>query len=114
MTRSPGSDKSNGYEAIAEDFMRARNARIGPSVVRKWARTLAPGASVLELACGHGVVTQVLVEEGLNVYAVDASARLLAVFRERFPHVQTECAAAEDSDFFARTFDAVLAWGLMF
>jgi hypothetical protein len=31
-------DKSNGYEEHAATFMRARNARIGPNVVREWAR----------------------------------------------------------------------------
>ena len=43
-------DKSNGYEDIAEAFTRVRTVSIGPSVVRKWAKGLRPGASVLDLA----------------------------------------------------------------
>jgi ubiquinone/menaquinone biosynthesis C-methylase UbiE len=108
-------DMSNGYEEHARTFMRARNPRIGPDVVREWCRTLKPGSSILELACGSGVpITQVLIEEGLQVWAIDASQTLLETLRERYPQVQTEWAAAEDSEFFGRTFDAVLAWGLMF
>jgi len=107
-------DKSNGYEECAEPFMRARNIRIGPDEVREWAREFPTGSEVLELACGHGVVSQVLVDQGLRLYAIDASPRLLAAFRERFPDVQTECAAAEESNYFGRTFDGVVAWGLMF
>jgi SAM-dependent methyltransferase len=107
-------DKSNGYEGCAETFIRARNARIGPDEVREWAREFPAGAEVLELACGHGMVSQVLVDQGLQLYAIDTSPTLLRAFRERFPDVETECAAAEDSSYFGRTFDGVIAWGLMF
>jgi 2-polyprenyl-3-methyl-5-hydroxy-6-metoxy-1,4-benzoquinol methylase len=108
-------DKSNGYEQIAHHFIAARNSRIGPRLVREWAQTLPAGAAVLDLACGHGVpLGQVLVEHGFDLYAVDASPTLLAEYKKRFPHVHIDCATAEESDFFARAFDGVLAWGLMF
>lgn len=55
-----------------------------------------------------------LIEEGFTVYGVDASAKLIAEFRKRFPDAPAECAAVEDSKFFGRTFDAIVAWGLMF
>jgi SAM-dependent methyltransferase len=38
----------------------------------------------------------------------------VAAFRARFPGVPVDCAAVENSDFFARTFDGVVAWGLFF
>lgn len=107
-------DKSNRYEGCAQDFMRARRAHIGPDVVREWALGFAPRAEVLELACGHGVISQVLVDQGLRLYAIDASPTLLKAFRERFPQLETECAAAEESSYFDRTFDGVIAWGLIF
>jgi SAM-dependent methyltransferase len=107
-------DRSNGYEEHAERFMRWRHARIGLDVVREWARELRLGAAVLELGCGHGVVSQVLVDAGVTLYAVDASPTLLRAFQERFPAVETECAAAEESRYFNRTFDAVVAVGLVF
>lgn len=107
-------DKSNGYEAIAEHFVGARTPSIGPSTVRDWSKRLDRGASVLELGCGFGVISTVLVEEGFALSLVDASPTLLGKFRERFPDVPAECGAAEESAFFDRTFDAVVAWGLLF
>jgi len=108
-------DRSNGYEQVAESFMRARNPRIGVATVREWSRTLPPAASILDLGCGHGVpISQALIGDGFAVYGVDASPKLTAAFRERFPQAHAECAAAEESDFFGRRFDGVVAWGLMF
>lgn len=108
-------DKSNGYEEIAYGFIRRRNPRIGVATVRKWSQTLARGAAMLDLGCGHGVpISQALIEDGFALYGIDASARLIAAFRERFPNAQAECAAVEDSEFFGRTFDGIIAWGLLF
>jgi 2-polyprenyl-3-methyl-5-hydroxy-6-metoxy-1,4-benzoquinol methylase len=108
-------DASNGYEAIAEAFIRARTPSIGPKVVRKWAAGLQPGASILDIGCGHGVpISEVLLQDGFTICGVDASETLVAKFRERFPGVAVECGSVDESGFFSRTFDAVLAWGLMF
>jgi SAM-dependent methyltransferase len=107
-------DSSNGYEEHAETFIRSRNPRIGTDVVRAWAQEFTPGAAVLELGCGHGVISRVFLERGLKLYVVDASPTLLRAFSDRFAHVATECCRAEDSTFFGRNFDAVAAWGLLF
>lgn len=114
-------DRSNGYEGVAAEFLAGRgNARtrskgIGVKAVREWARTLPRGAAVIDLGCGAGFpITEVLVLEGLNVYAIDASPSFVAAFRRNLPGVPVACEAVEDSTFFNRTFDAALAWGLMF
>jgi SAM-dependent methyltransferase len=107
-------DISNGYEAIAGHFIAGRNRAIGPSTVREWSKRLPRGAEILELACGHGVITEVLIDEGFPLWAIDASPTILTKFRERFPGIPTECAAAEESGYFGKTFDAVVAWGLIF
>jgi 2-polyprenyl-3-methyl-5-hydroxy-6-metoxy-1,4-benzoquinol methylase len=113
--RSCVNDKSNGYEAIAEHFIKARTQSIGPRVVRKWSKRLPPGAAVLDIGCGFGApISEALLADGFAVYGVDASATLVSKFRERFPNTPVECGAVEDSLFFKRTFDAVVAWGLMF
>src|SRR5579862_4352946 len=110
----PG-DKSNGYEEVAELFMAERDSLTGVATVRQWSRTLARGSSILDLGCGHGVpISQALIEDGFTVYGVDASASLMESFRKRFPAAPAECSAFEDSAFFQRTFDAVVAVGLMF
>jgi SAM-dependent methyltransferase len=111
-------DKSNGYEDVASAFIagRGRNrSGIGAPVVADWSQMLPDGATVLDLGCGNGEpISEALIERGFNVYGVDASARMAAAFRARFPMVPVECAAVEDSDFFRRTFDGVVAWGLFF
>lgn len=60
------------------------------------------------------MISRVLIEAGLTLFAVDASLTLLDAFRRQFPQARAECAAAEDSTYFNRTFDGVIAWGLIF
>lgn len=107
-------DLSNGYEQYAGTFIRSRDPRIGTDVVRAWAEEFARGATVLELGCGHGVISRVLLERGLRLFAIDASPSLLQAFRRQFADVETECCSAEDSTLFGRSFDGVVAWGLLF
>lgn len=115
MTSELSADASNGYEAVAEAFMSHRSASTGVAMVRRWTEDLSPGAAVLDLGCGHGVpISQVLVDRGLTVYGIDASPTMIDRFRARFPGAVAECAGVENSEFFGRAFDGVIAWGLMF
>jgi 2-polyprenyl-3-methyl-5-hydroxy-6-metoxy-1,4-benzoquinol methylase len=83
--------------------------------VRDWARTLPPGATVLDVGCGSGLpITKVLVTAGLNVYAIDAAPSFVHAFRNNLPQVPVACEPVEDSSFFGRVFDGVVAWGLIF
>ena len=108
-------DRSNGYEAVADQFASRRQSRIGVAEVRDWAATLPQGAAVLDVGSGHGVpITETLISHGCDVCAVDASPRMVAAFRERFPEVTVACEAIEDSALFNRQFDGVVAWGVMF
>lgn len=118
MTPEPmtDDDPSNGYEAVAADLVAARRrSRIGVATVRAWARSLPKAASVLDLGCGSGVpVSEALIDDGFVVYGVDASPTLTAAFRSRFPQAHIACERVEDSRFFGRTFDGVVAVGLLF
>ena len=114
-------DGSNGYEGIASIYIAGRGTRplvgdaIGAATVRAWAQAFPPGATVLDLGSGPGEPsTRILREAGLATYAVDASSAMVAAFRERFPGVPIEQNTVEASEFFNRTFDGVLAWGLLF
>jgi len=109
-------DQSNGYEAIASEFMtRREQSGIGVATVLAWARSLKPGASILDLGCGHGVpISAALMADGFFVHGIDSSPSLTAAFRSRFPRAPVACEAVEDSRFFGRGFDAVIAVGLMF
>src|SRR5438105_1622012 len=112
-------DRSNGYEAVAVEFLArrgsGRSTGIGVREVREWARTLPHGAAVIDLGCGPGFpITEVLVTEGLDVFAVYAAPSFVEAFRRNLPNTRVVCEAVQDSTFFGRTFCGVLAWGLMF
>ncbi|HEU5377736.1 MAG TPA: class I SAM-dependent methyltransferase [Ktedonobacteraceae bacterium] len=112
-------DRSNGYEGVAAEFLARRGSGrftgVGVNVVRKWAQTLPCRAAVLDLGCGPGFpITEILVAEGLTVFGVDAAPSFVQAFRRNLPNIPVVCEAVQDSHFFDRTFDGVLAWGLMF
>jgi SAM-dependent methyltransferase len=109
-------DAALAYEACAQAFLRERDTSlVGADVVERWARALLPGAEVLELGCGGGYpVTRVLHAAGLKLWAVDASPTLVAAFERRFSAVPIQCARAQSSDFFKRSYDAAIAVGLIF
>src|ERR1044071_10130640 len=112
-------DRSNGYEGIAPEFLArrgsGRSTGIGVNQVRKWARTLPPGAAVVDLGCGPGFpITEVLVAESLSAFGVDAAPSFVQAFQRNLPNTPVVCETVQDSRFFDRTFDGVLAWGLMF
>ncbi len=100
----------------ALDFLDARDkSTIGADVVARWARELPVGADVIEIACGGGYpVSRVLVDSGVNLWAIDASPTLLEQFRLRFPNVPTRCSLALESDYFGKEFGAAVAIGLLF
>jgi len=111
-------DKSNGYENNAATFIRCRSKGIdgvGAPSVRHWARSLPPNATVLDIGCGVGLpISKALVDEGLTVYGIDASPSMIQIFQQNFPNIPVACEAAEDSSYFNRQFDAIIAWGLLF
>lgn len=114
-------DGSNGYEAVASIYIAGRGTRalvgdsVGAATVRAWAQAFPAGATVLDLGSGPGEPsTRILREAGLATYAVEASPTMVAAFRENFPDVPIEQNTVEASAFFNRTFDGVLAWGLLF
>jgi len=86
-------DRSNGYEAVAQAYIAGRGTggTIGANVVREWAQALPARAHVLDLGCGTGMpISQVLIDRGLVVYGVDASASMIAAFLARFPDSPAE------------------------
>ena len=109
-------DASAGYEAIAEAFRVARErASVGAALIKEWARSLPPGATVLDLGCGTGVpVTAALAHAGCQVWGIDAAPSLVRAFHERFPQFPGACEDLLTSRFFDRRFDAVVAVGVLF
>ena len=109
-------ERSNGWEAVAADFLKyVRHSTMGVETIRAWSASLPAGTAVLDLACGPGTPrSEVLSSAGFDLYGVDASPTLAAAYQSHFPAAHVACEAVEDSTFFGRTFDAALAWGLLF
>jgi SAM-dependent methyltransferase len=72
---------------------------------------LHPGSRVLEIGCGTGLLTEMLVARGLEVDAVDPGAQLIAVARQRVGDgaVRFHLGRFEDVDLPAATFEAVFS-----
>lgn len=107
---------SNGYEAVAVEFMQLREqSAIGAETIRRWAGSLHKDAVILDLGCGSGFpIATTLSAAGFSLYAIDASERLAQEFSRRLPQAYVACEAIEESTFFGRKFDAVIAIGLIF
>src|SRR5262249_23610773 len=52
--------------------------------------------------------------EGLNVHGIDASPSFVEAFQHNLPGVPVACESVDESLFFNRMFDGVVAWGLIF
>lgn len=111
-----GADASRGWDAAADLLIGHRaQSTIGVDVLRAWAAQLPSGASILDLGCGAGApVSTTLVDLGFRVAGIDGSPRLVEAYRARVPHAEALCEAVETSAWFGRTFDAIVAIGLLF
>lgn len=70
---------------------------------------------MLDLGCGNGVpISQALMDAGFALFGVDASRTLAGEFHRRFPLAMIERTSVEDSTFFPRNFDAIVACGVLF
>lgn len=108
-------DSSHGYERLAAEYASLRSPTIGVTAVKRWTSKVRPGGLVLDLGCGNGIpLAQLLLDQGFKISAVDASPSMIRAFRARFPGVPAECCSVSESSFFGRTFDGILAWGLVF
>lgn len=69
--------------------------------------TILPGTKVLDLCCGSGQATQILVEYSQNVTGLDASPLSLKRARQNVPQAEYVEAFAEDMPFADNLFDFV-------
>jgi ubiquinone/menaquinone biosynthesis C-methylase UbiE len=95
-----------------------------PALLQEWASLVAeaarmqPGQSVLDVACGTGILARTVAERiGPNgtVVGVDPNEGMLAVARRKAPTIEWRDGRAETLPFEANSFDAVVSqFGLMF
>src|SRR5262245_51267474 len=65
--------------------------KVGPGIVRLLRDAgLAPGARVLDVGCGSGLLARTLRTEGFAVLGIDASAAMIELARRHEPSAQFE------------------------
>ena len=107
-------DMSNGYDALAKDYIKLRSAT-GVGIIKDWAAPFPGTATILDVGCGNGLpVSKVIIARGLKLVGLDASPNMVAAFKQNFPDAEVICGPAETSDVFQRSFDGIIAVGLIF
>ena len=103
------------YDPIAAWYVATRHPEVGVPDLASFIRKLPPGSSVLDLGCGDGIpISRFLVQEGFDIVALDSSPEMIARYRANVPGVPARCERAEVADFPTGSFDAVIAWGVLF
>lgn len=100
------------FDVAAENYSQFMGRYSEPlAVVFADAVGVAPGHRVLDVGCGPGALTTVLVDRlgADQVAAVDPSEPFVAEARRRLPGVDVRRAAAEDLPYADSSFDCVLA-----
>lgn len=102
------------YDRIAAWYAETRSD-IGLRDVTALARTLPSGAKVLDAGCGTGApIAAELLRLGFDVYGIDSSAAMIRRFRANCPAAHAQHSTLAGSDLFGESFDAVIAWGVLF
>lgn len=103
------------YDQLAAWYAANRNPEIGTAAVRRCIAGVPAGAAALDAGCGTGEpVSRLMLEHGLQVYALDSSAAMVAAYAQNFPGVPVACASITDPLPFDRSFAVIVAWGVLF
>jgi SAM-dependent methyltransferase len=87
----------------------------GVPEVTTLATSIHLGGRVLDIGCGNGIpLTQALLASGHRVVGLDSAGNMLRRFRQNCPETPAVMGIVQACPFAKDTFDAALAWGVMF
>ncbi len=113
MEHAKGQVSKSAAEIYEEFFVPALFAEWAPRVAD--ATAIEPGQSVLDVACGTGLLARELARRKGKVVGLDCNDLMLAVARQKAPDIDFQKGRAEELPFTADSFDAVTCqFGLMF
>ncbi len=98
-------DMAESFGTDAERYDRARPGY--PAALVQRIRAACPGAQVVDVGCGTGIVARQFQAAGAAVLGVDPDARMAGLARQR--GLEVEVTKFEDWDPAGRAFDAVIA-----
>jgi SAM-dependent methyltransferase len=105
------------FDEAAAEYVRGREQQPSFQAQRALVLGMLEGARgrVLDLGCGPALMAPALVERGLEVWGIDASARMIAAGRERLAHpaCHLDVGDATALRFASGFFDAVISMGLL-
>lgn len=109
-------DGMGSYDDILDWYVSVRSPIAGVKDVQAFLQHLPAGGTILELGCGTGMpISQLIVQKGFKLFAIDGSQKMINCFKKNFPGVEAVCAQLEEADYFnGVAFDAVLSWGVLF
>ncbi len=115
-------EPTNPYHKTAESY----DTKLNLPVIRSFRnaeRTLIcsildnvtkPGTTVLDLGCGNGFYTKELAERGASIHAVDASAKMIELVKERLKDYKTvSYTQADATTFTTEPVECVVSIGLV-
>jgi ubiquinone/menaquinone biosynthesis C-methylase UbiE len=105
-------DRGLLFDRVAEEYDRARpDYPVELVEAAERAGGLGPGSHVVEVGCGTGKLTALLVERGLRVEAVDPGANLVEIARTRLrgAPVRFHLGRFEDVELPPRAFEAIFS-----
>ena len=103
------------YDLIADWYASERGEQTGVPEAVTLASLIPRGALVLDVGCGNGIpITRAILSSGHRVVGLDSSSAMLAGFRRNCPEVGAVQALVQSCPFREGTFDAAVAWGVIF